>query len=208
MSDLIPVHGGLSEPVCRTVPAADVESFKSEAASLTKVPMTAADLSSVYRIADGTLSPLEGPMDSATYNRVLDESVIENDGKKYAWTIPISFPVTSELAGKLSSGQKVALTCPEGNIVGTLDISDVFEWDKPRYLKSVYGTDRTDHPGADMVLVNDADKTHLLGGTLMALPQPKNSSFGQYVLSPRETRKLVADKGWDAVVAFQTRNPL
>ena len=208
MSDLIPVHGGLSEPVCRTVPAADVESFKSEAASLTKVPMTAADLSSVYRIADGTLSPLEGPMDSATYNRVLDESVIENDGKKYAWTIPISFPVTSELAGKLSSGQKVALTCPEGNIVGTLDISDVFEWDKPRYLKSVYGTDRTDHPGADMVFVNDADKTHLLGGTLMALPQPKNPSFGQYVLSPRETRKLVADKGWDAVVAFQTRNPL
>lgn len=208
MSDLIPVHGGLSEPVCRTVPAADVESFKSEAASLTKVPMTAADLSSVYRIADGTLSPLEGPMDSATYNRVLDESVIENDGKKYAWTIPISFPVTSELAGKLSSGQKVALTCPEGNIVGTLGISDVFEWDKPRYLKSVYGTDRTDHPGADMVLVNDADKTHLLGGTLMALPQPKNPSFGQYVLSPRETRKLVADKGWDAVVAFQTRNPL
>ncbi|WP_339745199.1 sulfate adenylyltransferase [uncultured Rubinisphaera sp.] len=208
MSDLIPVHGGLSEPVCRTVPAADVESFKTEAASLTKVPMTAADLSSVYRIADGTLSPLEGPMDSATYNRVLDESVIENDGKKYAWTIPISFPVTSELAGKLSSGQKVALTCPEGNIVGTLDISDVFEWDKPRYLKSVYGTDRTDHPGADMVLVNDADKTHLLGGTLMALPQPKNPSFGQYVLSPRETRKLVADKGWDAVVAFQTRNPL
>ncbi|TWT61616.1 sulfate adenylyltransferase [Rubinisphaera italica] len=208
MSDLIPVHGGLSEPVCRTVPAADVETFKSEAASLTKVPMTAADLSSVYRIADGTLSPLEGPMDSATYNLVLDESVIENDGKKYAWTIPISFPVTSELAGKLSSGQKVALTCPEGNVVGTLDISDVFEWDKPRYLKSVYGTERTDHPGADMVLVNDADKTHLLGGTLMALPQPKNPSFGQYVLSPRETRKLVADKGWDAVVAFQTRNPL
>ncbi|HBN75330.1 MAG TPA: sulfate adenylyltransferase [Planctomycetaceae bacterium] len=208
MSDLIPVHGGLSEPVCRTVPAADVESFKSEAASLTKVPMTAADLSSVYRIADGTLSPLEGPMDSATYNRVLDESVIENEGKKYAWTIPISFPVTAELAGKLSSGQKVALTCPEGNLVGTLDISDVFEWDKPRYLKSVYGTERTDHPGADMVLVNDADKTHLLGGTLMALPQPKNPSFGQYVLSPRETRKLVADKGWDAVVAFQTRNPL
>ena len=26
--------------------------------------------------------------------------------------------------------------------------SDVFEWDKSKYLKSVYGTERTDHPGA------------------------------------------------------------
>ncbi|MCG6156172.1 sulfate adenylyltransferase [Rubinisphaera margarita] len=208
MSDLIPVHGGLSEPVCRTVPAGEVESFKSSAASLTKVPMSAADLSSVYRIADGTLSPLEGPMDSKTYNRVLDEAVIESNGKDYAWTIPISFPVTSDLAGKLKSGETVALTSPEGEIVGTLEISDIFEWDKPRYIKSVYGTERTDHPGADMVLVGDAEKTHLLGGKLQALPQPKNPAFGQYVLSPRETRKLVAEKGWDAVVAFQTRNPL
>ncbi len=208
MSQLIPPHGGLAEPVCRTVPEADRAQFLADAQSLVKVPVSAADLSSVYRIADGTLSPLTGPMDGATYNRVLNESVIESQGKKYAWTIPISFPVTSELAAQLAAGQKVALTCPEGKIVAVLDITDVFEWDKPFYLKSVYGTERTDHPGADMVLKADADKTHLLGGTLLALPQPKNPAFGQYVLSPRETRKLVADKGWDAVVAFQTRNPL
>lgn len=208
MSDLIPPHGGVSAPVCRTVPAAEVEAFKASAASLTKLPMSAADLSSVYRIADGTLSPLEGPMDKATYDRVLDESVIENNGKKYAWTIPISFPISSDLAGKISAGQTVALTCPKGEIVGTLDVTSVFEWDKMHYLKSVYGTDRTDHPGAKMVLQGDANMTHLVGGKLRALPQPKNPVFGKYVLSPAETRKVVADKGWDAVVAFQTRNPL
>ena len=59
-----------------------------------------------------------------------------------------------------------------------------------------------------MVLNGDADRTHLLGGTIRALPQPENPNFGQYVLSPRETRAFVADRGWDAVVAFQTRNPL
>jgi len=208
MSGLIPIHGGLSEPVCRTVPADEVASFTAAASDLPKLPMSAADLSSVYRIADGTLSPLTGPMTSAVYNKVLDESVIDVNGKPYAWTIPIAFPVTAELAGTLSAGQKVALTCPEGNVVGTLDIADVYEWDKQRYLSSVYLTDRTDHPGADMVLKGDADKTHLVGGELRALPQPKNPNFGQYVLSPAETRALVAEKGWDAVVAFQTRNPL
>jgi sulfate adenylyltransferase len=116
--------------------------------------------------------------------------------------------VNSEIAGQLSEGQKVALENSSGEIVAILDINDVFEWDKTKYLKSVYLTERTDHPGGDMVLKNDADMTHLLGGTIEVLPQPKNPNFGKHVLTPREVRALIAEKGWDKVVAFQTRNPL
>ena len=208
MADLIPPHGGLTEPVCRTVRAAETESFKAEAAGLTPVPVSVADLSTVYRIADGTLSPLTGPMNSNQFNKVLDQAVVDSNGNLYAWTIPLSLPVTAELAGTLSAGQKVALTNPEGEIVATLEINDVFEWDKPRYLQSVYLTERTDHPGGDMVLNNDVDNTHLLGGEIQALPQPKNPKFGKYVQTPREVRELLTEKGWNAAVAFQTRNPL
>lgn len=208
MADLIAPHGGLSEPVCRTVPAADIAAFKAEAASLTKVPVSAADLSSVYRFGDGTLSPLTGPMNSAVYNRVLDESVIENNGKLYAWTIPIAFPVTAELAKTLKVGDKVALTGPDGEVAATLVLNDVYAWPKLKYLQSVYLTDRIDHPGANMVLQGDAANSHLIGGEIQVLPQPKNAKFGKYVLTPREVRKLLAEKGYDAVVAFQTRNPL
>lgn len=208
MADLIPPHGGLSEPVNRTVAADRIDAFKSEAAGLAKVPVSDADLSTVYRFGDGGLSPLTGPMDEATYNRVLDEACIEHDGSKYAWTIPLSLPVTSDLAGKLSKGDRVALTNSKDEAVAILDVTDVFAWDKARYLKSVYGTDRTDHPGADMVMKGDADKTHLIGGNIEVLPQPKNPAFGQYVLTPREVRALLATKGWERVVAFQTRNPL
>ena len=208
MSDtpLIAPHGGLSEPVNRMV--VDVETFLSRANGLTRVPVSDADLSSVYRFGDGGLSPLTGPMDAQTYHRVLDESVIEVNGKRYAWTIPISLPVSPDLAKTLSIGQKVALENTSGEIVAMLDISDIFEWDKTKYLQRVYLTDRTDHPGADMVLKGDADKTHLIGGEIQVLPQPKNPHFGQYVLSPREVRPLLAQKGWNRVVAFQTRNAL
>src|SRR5262249_50430542 len=48
----------------------------------------------------------------------------------------------------------------------------------------------------------------LLGGTVRVLPQPKHPEYGQYVLSPREARALFRKKGWQRVVAFQTRNPL
>jgi sulfate adenylyltransferase len=208
MAKLPPPHGGLEEPVCRTVPAEQVESFLSAAKDRTRVPVSDADLSTVYRLGDGTLSPLVGPMDSATYHRVLDEGYIEHGGRRYAWTIPLALPVTTDLASRLSKGQTVALVNTAGNIVAELEISDIFPWDKTHYIKSVYLTERTDHPGADMVLKADGDKTHLLGGAIRVLPQPKNPSFGKYVLSPREVRKLLASKGWDRIVAFQTRNPL
>lgn len=208
MPDLIPPHGGLTEPVNCTVADADIPAFKAEAASLTQVPVSDADLSSVYRFGDGALSPLTGPMDSDTYNRVLDESVIERDGQLYAWTIPIAFPVTATVASGLTAGQSVALTNSAGDAVAILELSDVFPWDREKYVRSVYLTDRTDHPGADMVFVGDAEKTHLIGGTIRVLPQPKNPAFGGYVLSPREVRALFRQKGWDSVVAFQTRNPL
>src|SRR5438034_7549808 len=107
--DRIQPHGGLTEPVDRTVPAAEVADFTRQSASLKKVPVSDADLSSLYRFGDGGLSPLTGPMDAATYNRVLDEEVIVHNGKKYAWTIPISFPVEKALAGSLKVGETVAL---------------------------------------------------------------------------------------------------
>src|SRR4029077_14424433 len=203
-----PPHGGLAEPVSLTVPADEVERFRAAAARLPEVPVSDADLSSVYRFGDGGLSPLTGAMDEATYHRVLDECVIERGGRLYAWTIPIALPVTAELAQKVGRGQTVALVNSTGAVVATLTISDVYPWDKVKYLKSVYGTERTDHPGADMALKGDADKTHLLGGTIRVLPQPKDSEFGQFVLRPTEVRALIAKKGYERVVAFQTRNPL
>jgi sulfate adenylyltransferase len=208
MTDLVPAHGGLPQPVCRTVPANEIPAFLQEASRLPRLAVSDADLSTVYRFGDGALSPLIGPMDSATYECVLEHGYIVHAGTRYAWTIPLSLPVTAQLAATLHTGDRVAVENSAGEVVATLDVTDIFEWDKPRYLKSVYLTDRTDHPGADMVLKADADKTHLVGGTLRVLPQPKHPAFGKYVLSPREVRALLRQKGWDRVVAFQTRNPL
>jgi len=207
MADLIAPHGGTL--VNRF--ADDADALRAKAASLTKVPVSAADLSTVYRWADGTLSPTVGPMNEDVFNRVLDEQVVEsggNSGGKLAWTIPLSLPVTSDLARQLRAGQSVALTSPAGDVVATLDVESVFEWDKPRYIKSVYRTDRTDHPGGDMVLKGDADKTHLVGGTIHVIPRAEHPEFGDHIKSPKAIRSLLGDKGWEAVVAFQTRNPL
>ncbi len=206
MPDLIPPHGGLTEPVNRTVPEAEAAEFQRRAAALKKVPVSDADLSSLYRIGDGGLSPLTGPMDRETFNRVLDEEVIVHRGKKYAWTIPISFPVDKSATQTLKTGETVALVNSKNEIVGTLKIADIFAFDKGRYLKSVYGTERMDHPGGHMIM--DDPRDMLLAGEALVLPPTRHAEYGQFVLSPRQTRDLFAQRGWKRVVAFQTRNPL
>ena len=42
----------------------------------------------------------------------------------------------------------------------------------------------------------------------MALPSVSDPAFDEYVLSPAMTRATIADKGYEAALAFQTRNPL
>lgn len=206
MSDLIAPHGGLTEPVDCMVASAEQADFRSRLASLPPLPISDADLSTLYRIGDGGLSPLTGPMNRAQYQRVLEEEVIEYQGKNYAWTIPLSFPVSGEQARTLKQGDKVALVNSAGERVACLEISDVFPWDKAAYVRTVYGTERWDHPGGQMV--QSDPREYLVGGPVRVLPQPTHPEYGKFLLSPRQTRELFRQKGWKRVVAFQTRNPL
>jgi sulfate adenylyltransferase len=204
--DLVPVHGGLSEPVDRGVPLKQRAAFQREAAKLPKLRVSRADLSTVYRIADGALSPLEGPMRGAVYTRVLEQRCIEVGGRRYAWTIPLALPVSDDEAASLSRGGSAAIHTESGELVAILDELEVFEWDKPLYLRQVYRTPRADHPGGRQI-EQDA-RTRLVGGRLRVLPQPVHPEYGEYMLSPRMTRTLIRDRKWERALAFQTRNPL
>src|SRR5439155_8432892 len=121
--DLIPPHGGVSEPVNRTVAMLETTAAGGE------IPVSDADLSTLYRIADGGLSPLTGPMVREEYDRVLDEEVIVRNGKKYAWTIPLAFPVDEALAKKLVHGSTHPLNNERGELVGSIVVQDVYPWD-------------------------------------------------------------------------------
>lgn len=203
---LVPVHGGLSSPVNRVLPWSRQKSLRADAASLPRIVVTDADLSVVYRIADGTLSPLTGFMDRTTFDRVLDERHVVVNGKAYAWTIPFALPVSEEEAATLKSGGSAALVDARGNVFGAIRISDIWAWDKARYVERVYGTSRMDHPGA--AIVTDDARGTLVGGEIEVLPAGRHPEYGDLLLSPARTRALIADHRWEAALAFQTRNPL
>ena len=206
LQDLVPVHGGIAEPVDRLVPLKQRKAFIAEAETLASIRVTSADLATVYRLADGALSPLTGPMKKDAFELALNERVVLSEGGRYAWTIPISLSITDEEARTLVQGGACAVQTESGAVVAILDDIEVFDWDKPGYLKSVYGTERVDHPGGRIV-ANDA-RTKLVGGSIRALPQRANKEYGEFMLSPRMVRAFIRERKWERALAFQTRNPL
>lgn len=195
-----PVHGGLTQPVDR-ITTADSSAWSD----LAKVEVNETDQTTLYRIADGTLSPLVGPMDETDYNSVLDSVTITRDGKQWAWSIPIVLPVTDAEAATAKVGSKLGLY-RGGKLFGVLTVSSVYAWDKARFIQKVYGTERTDHPGAGLWLADE--RTQLVGGEIELLPFEDTRTFADRVMSPTQTRKLVEDAGYEQTIAFQTRNPL
>ena len=103
-NSILPPHGGCGL-IDRIIPETERKSFFIKAENYSSYTISNGDLSTFYRIADGALSPLEGPMDSKDFYKALDEEVIEKNCKKFAWAIPIAFPVAKKDAKKFGIGE-------------------------------------------------------------------------------------------------------
>jgi len=205
MNNLLPPHGGCGL-ISRFISEKEKESFLQKAIRYKSYTIADGDLSVFYRIADGTLSPLDGPMGKGEFSKVLDEEVIERNKKQYAWPIPIVFPASKKDSENFAIGETVAVKNEQDVIVGSLEISDIYYFDKEKYNRIVYGIGRKDHCGVR--IADDDSRDYLLGGKIWALAPPLNPFYGQYLFSPVECRDLFQRRGWQRIVAFQTRNPL
>ena len=105
MPDLIPPHGGVAEPINRTV-------TELPAPGTSPIPVSDADLSTLYRIADGGLSPLTGPMTREEYDRVLD------DPRLSCW-----FPTGTALPHPFLAEIGAAVGAEYGEVPGTLGLN-------------------------------------------------------------------------------------
>jgi sulfate adenylyltransferase len=199
-------HGGLREPVNRILDAERSKELKDRANELSIFQISISDLPTLKRIGDGALSPILGPMTKKVFQQVLDEEKIVNENGEYAWAIPLSFPITDDEYKELKGKDEAVIKDTSGRPIGYMEIRDIFDFDKESYLRSVYGTERIDHPGARIVL--EDDRTKLIGGPIWVFPEAYDGMDGRYLLFPTESRKLFLDKGWERIIAFQTRNPL
>ena len=85
-----------------------------------------------------------------------------------------------------------------------LEIEEVFDYDKKAMCQAVFGTDEAKHPGCARIY--DC-KEKFIGGKVTLVQRPKiNAPYDPYFIPPLEMRKRFKEKGWERIVAHQTRN--
>jgi sulfate adenylyltransferase len=197
--DLIAPHGGTL--INRVVTDNQRDAVMARATNAPVVTLSEVPLSDLNLIAIGVVSPLTGFMGSDDYKRVVHEMHLTNG---LPWSIPITLPVTSDVAATLSVGQDVALADESGKIVAILELSEKFTYDKEIEVQNVYRTTDAAHPGVARVY-EQGDV--YLAGDVWVIETPAPDYPNEY-FTPAETRAIFNEKGWKEIVAFQTRNPI
>lgn len=202
MSSLIAPHGGTL--INRRASQAEAAEICARAASLPKVVLNSRQASDFEMIATGGLSPLQGFMGREAYEAVINTRHLP--GGRLAWTIPITLAPEDSVSEGLRAGQEVALYYEDGTtLAGVLKLEEKYPLQKEKEARNVYRTNDEAHPG--VAAVNQQGET-ALAGTITAVALPPYTDFPEYRLTPEQTRAAFAERGWNTVVAFQTRNPI
>jgi pyruvate kinase len=195
-SSLVPPHGG--KLVSRVLVDTPDEEYL---ASLPRVSLDENRQMDVEQIAFGVYSPLEGFMDQADFESVLDSMRLTSG---VAWPLPILLDVSEATAEGLAVGDVVGLTDGRGEIMALLHMSEKYRFDREDTVRKMFGTDGDDHPGVRMIRemqpVLLAGKVDLIRG--------RESDTRAFELTPKQLRRLFEERGWAKVLGFHTRNVL
>ncbi len=194
-------HGG----ALKNLMAADdrKQELKRMAEDLPSFDLTPRQLNDIELLLTGAFSPLEGYMTEADYSSVVRDMRLA-DGT--VWPMPVTLDVSEEFAGNLGPGSQVALRDQEGVVIAILTVADVYTPDKQVEAANVFGTTDVTHPAVNH-LQHHAGQVYL-GGDIEGVQLPTHYDFEGLRLTPAETRARFEEKGWEKVVAFQTRNPM
>jgi sulfate adenylyltransferase len=185
---LIRPHGG--DLVDRTGPRPD------DLDALETLMLTRRELSDLDMLACGALSPLDGFMNRADYESVVEDMHLTSG---LPWALPVCLAVD-----EAPQGDTVALTGAEGRAVAVLEVEEIFEYDKDREAERCFRTTDDAHPGVARLY---AQKPLYMGGRVTVFERAE-PPFPELALDPAETRRTFAERGWKRVVGFQTRNPI
>ena len=195
---LISPYGG--ELVDLMVPAEDLADARAYASTLPSLQISPRAVCDLEMLATGAFSPLKQFMGEADFRGVVSDMRLA-DGTLFP--IPVTLPVPAD-AG-LSVGTDVALRDSMNDLLAIMTIEELYPWDPAVVAQHVLGTQDSKHP-----LVNEMSRWGRLNaaGKLRVLQLPRHYDFRELRRTPAETREVLAERGRQNVVAFQTRNPL
>ena len=154
-------------------------------------------------LMNGAFSPLEGFLGQDDYESVCDTMRLQSG---VLWPLPITLDVSEAFAEEIGTGEVIALRDPEGVLLATLEVTDIWRPDLMSEAERVYGTTDDNHPAVAYLKFNS--NPVYVGGRIRGVEPPTYYDFKLLRDTPSELRGRFRKLGWRKVVAFQTRNPL
>jgi sulfate adenylyltransferase len=168
---------------------------------LTEIEIDYFTLSDLELIAIGAYSPITGFLGEEDYYTVVNNMRLASG---HVWSIPITLPVSEYTANSLKIGDRVRLVY-QGNVYGILELQEKYFPDKRLEAEKVYGTTDLAHPGVKKLW--ERPEVYL-AGSITLVRRLEKKKFTECYLDPVETRAAFAERGWQSIVGFQTRNPV
>ncbi|WP_339148765.1 MULTISPECIES: sulfate adenylyltransferase [unclassified Sutcliffiella] len=170
--------------------------------NLTKeIQIDAIALSDLELIGVGLFSPLTGFLNKSDYQSVVENLRLRNGT---VWSVPVTLPVTKEVASTLQQGETYKLTHQQ-TTYGVITVSEWYEPDLHKEAHEVYKTEELAHPGVKRLFERG---DIYVAGEIKLTKKPDKGVAQDVWIEPKETRELFQQKGWKTVVGFQTRNPV
>jgi len=195
---MISPYGG--ELINLVVDVEERQELLERSSRLPSVQISQRALCDLELLATGAFSPLDRFMGKADYDRVLTEMRL-TDGTLFP--IPVTLPVDEESLP--SWGEQITLSDSRNNTIAVMQIEEIYHWDELREARLAFGTTDPRHP-----LVSEMNTwgNVYVSGALKVIDLPKYNDFIDLRKTPSQVREQLAAKGYENVVAFQTRNPM
>lgn len=180
--------------------------LKALSANFPSLSLNQRQLCDLELLLNGGFTPLKTFMSQADYERVCRDMRLA-DGS--LWPMPVTLDVDDAFVDqiqKTGAAPKIALRDPEGVMLAVLTVTETYRPDRLVEAEKVYGTDDTTHPGVDYLL--SQTKPNYVSGTLEGIQLPHHYDFADIRHTPAQLRAQFDKRGWQSVVAFQTRNPM
>jgi sulfate adenylyltransferase len=197
-----PHGGGDLNPLLLDGPSHKTELEKAK--KLTQVKVSSREKGDIIMLGIGGFTPLNGFMTYADWQGVCDGMTMTTG---LFWPIPITLSTDKSTADAIATGNEIALIDPEdGSILATMKVTEKYTIDKGHECATVFGTTDIEHPGVKMVM--EQGDVNLAGPVKVLSQGGFPEKYGTLFMTPKETRALFNEMGWNKVAAFQTRNPM